>query len=103
MEKGRDRLFIDWAWKAQDIDRSRIGIDNMRMILQDLLDSHIKRELPRVREDVRRLLNATNDVLIDSGVERSSPNQIRVYLTRISSDFHNVVKAGVVQGGICRS
>ncbi|KAL2859983.1 uncharacterized protein BJX67DRAFT_375912 [Aspergillus lucknowensis] len=28
-------------------------------------------------------------------MEHSSPNQIRVYLTRISSDFHNLVKAGV--------
>ncbi|EED11765.1 dynamin GTPase, putative [Talaromyces stipitatus ATCC 10500] len=95
----RRRAEVDFfsaeTWKSQHMDPSRIGTDNLRMFLQDLLDSHIERELPRVREDVQRLLNATNDELVDLGMERSTPNQIRVYLTRISSDFHNVVKAGI--------
>ncbi|KAL4791635.1 Dynamin family protein [Aspergillus venezuelensis] len=56
----------------------------LRTFLQDLLDTHIERELPKVRED-----------LVDLGTEQSSPNQIRVYLTRVSSDFHNLVKARV--------
>jgi hypothetical protein len=59
------------------------------------LDTHIEREMPKVREDVRRLLNEINDEIVDLGMERSSPYQIRVYLTRISRDFHNLVKAGV--------
>lgn len=88
-------FFSSGAWKGQGLDPSRIGIDNLRSFLQDLLDHHIERELPKVRQDVRRLLNEINEELVDLGTERNSPNQIRVYLTRISSDFHNLVKAGV--------
>lgn len=88
-------FFETGPWKRQKLNRSRIGIDNLRNFLQELLDSHIERELPTVREDVRRLLNEVNDDLSDLGTERSSPSQIRVYLTRISSDFHNLVKSGV--------
>lgn len=88
-------FFSSGAWKGQGLDPSRIGIDNLRLFLQDLLDHHIERELPKVRQDVRRLLNEINKELVDLGTERNSPNQIRVYLTRISSDFHNLVKAGV--------
>ncbi|KAL4941105.1 hypothetical protein BDV06DRAFT_229883 [Aspergillus oleicola] len=93
--KAELEFFTTGAWKGQGIDPSRIGIDNLRTFLQDLLDTHIERELPKVREDVRHLLNEINNELIDLGTERSSPNQIRVYLTRVSSDFHNLVKAGV--------
>ena len=63
--------------------------------MQDLLDYHIEHEPPKVRQDVRRLLNEINKELVDLGTERNSPNQIRVYLTRINNDFHNLVKAGV--------
>ncbi|KAL2827244.1 P-loop containing nucleoside triphosphate hydrolase protein [Aspergillus cavernicola] len=93
--KAELEFFSTGAWKGQSIDPSRIGIDSLRVFLQDLLDSHIEHELPRVREDVRRLLNEVNNELVDLGMERSSPNQIRVYLTRISSNLHNLVKAGV--------
>lgn len=88
-------FFSSGAWKEQGLNPSRIGIDNLRSFLQDLLGHHIERELPEVRQDVRRLLDEINKELVDLGTERNSPNQIRVYLTRISSDFHNLVKAGV--------
>ncbi|KAE8334174.1 hypothetical protein BDV24DRAFT_173954 [Aspergillus arachidicola] len=93
--KAELEFFSAGPWKAQGIDPSRIGIDNLRIFLQELLDSHIERELPKVHEDVRSLLNNLNDELASLGEERSSPNQIRVYLTRVSSDFHNLIKAGV--------
>jgi hypothetical protein len=93
--KAELEFFSTGAWKGQGIDPSRIGIDNLRTFLQDLLDTHIERELPKVREDVRRLLHELNDELADLGMERSSSHQIRVYLTRISSEFQSLVRAGV--------
>ncbi|KAL2866116.1 putative dynamin GTPase [Aspergillus lucknowensis] len=77
-------FFSTGAWKGQGIDPSRIGIDNLRTFLQDLLDNHIERELPQVREDVRRLLNEINEELLDLGMERSSPSQIPFF--RVDSD-----------------
>ncbi|KAA8641672.1 putative dynamin GTPase [Aspergillus tanneri] len=64
-------------------------------ILHDLLDRHIERELPKVRKDVAQLLNKINKELMNLGAERTSPAQIRMYLTRISTDFQNLVRAGV--------
>ncbi|KAL4965069.1 putative dynamin GTPase [Aspergillus stella-maris] len=93
--KAELEFFTTAAWKGQGIDPSRIGIDNLRTFLQDLLDTHIESELPKVQEDVRHLLSEINNELVDLGTERSSPSQIRVYLTRVSTDFHNLVKSGV--------
>ena len=88
-------FFSSGPWKAQGLDYSRVGIDNLRIFLQDLLDEHIEREIPGVRNDVRKLLNGVNEELYDLGAERSSPSEIRMYLTRISTEFQNLVNAGL--------
>lgn len=88
-------FFGSEPWKKQGLDQSRIGIDNLRLFLQELLDTHIESELPKVREDVRRLLEETKEELDELGTERKSPNQIRMYLTKISTDYYNLVRAGV--------
>lgn len=95
------QFFSSGLWRKHGLDPSRVGIDNLREFLQDLLDRHIERELPKVRKDVEQLLNEVNGELIHLGAERTSPSRIRLYLTRISTDFQNLVKSGVegVYGG----
>ncbi|THC87246.1 hypothetical protein EYZ11_013308 [Aspergillus tanneri] len=93
--KAEQQFFANEPWKKLGLDPSRIGIDNLRAFMQDLLDRHIERELPKVRKDVAQLLNKINKELMDLGAERTSPAQIRMYLTRISTDFQNLVRAGV--------
>lgn len=88
-------FFSSGLWKREALDRSRIGVEKLRSFLQDLLDSHIEGELPKVREDIRSLLRTVDDELADIGTERSSPDQIRLYLMRISNDFHTLVRAGL--------
>ncbi|KAB8239932.1 P-loop containing nucleoside triphosphate hydrolase protein [Aspergillus flavus] len=88
-------FFANQPWNKLGLDPSRVGIDNLRVFMQDLLDRHIERELPKVRKDVARLLNEINEELMDLGTPRTSPAQIRMYLTRISTDFQDLVKAGV--------
>lgn len=46
--QAESKFFANASWKAQDLDELRIGIENLRSFLQDLLDSHIERELPKV-------------------------------------------------------
>lgn len=89
------QFFANCPWNKLGLDPSRVGIDNLRVFMQDLLDRHIERELPKVRKDVSQLLNEINQELMDLGTERNSPAQIRMYLTRIGTDFHDLVKAGV--------
>lgn len=88
-------FFSSGPWKREALDRSRIGVEKLRSFLQDLLDSHMEGELPKVREDIRSLLRTVDDELADIGTERSSPDQIRLYLMRISNDFHTLVRAGL--------
>ncbi|KAJ5622943.1 Dynamin [Penicillium lividum] len=82
-------------WSTLGLDPDRVGIDKLRIFLQDLLDGHIERQLPNVRADVRRLLESTNQELNAIGNERKSPSQIRKFLTRISADCHRLVQAAV--------
>lgn len=89
------QFFASPPWNKVGLDPSRVGIDNLRVFMQDLLDRHIERELPKVRKDVAQLLNEINMELMDLGTERTSPAQIRMYLTRIGTDFQDLVKAGV--------
>ncbi|KAA8646751.1 dynamin family protein [Aspergillus tanneri] len=76
--KAEQQFFANEPWKKLGLDPSRIGIDNLRAFMQDLLDRHIERELPKVRKDVAQLLNKINKELMDLGAERTSPAQIRM-------------------------
>ncbi|OJZ87839.1 hypothetical protein ASPFODRAFT_60190 [Aspergillus luchuensis CBS 106.47] len=88
-------LFSSGPWRAQGLNPSRVGIDNLRSFLADLLDSHIERKLPRVQDEVRRLLQHVGEEIDDLGIERSNPSQIRIFLTRISTDFQCIIKTGL--------
>lgn len=88
-------FFSSGPWKAQGLDPSRVGIDNLRLFLQELLDSHIERELPKVREEIRRFLTRVREEASDLGIERSQPSQIRIFLTRVSAEFYSIVRNGL--------
>ncbi|KAJ5517899.1 Dynamin [Penicillium expansum] len=87
--------FSTGVWKKQGLDPSRVGVDKLRCFLEEILDSHIEREPPKVREDIRRLLREKNEELDELGAERKSPNQIRMFLTRIATNYYNIIQAGV--------
>ncbi|KAL5120177.1 hypothetical protein ACEQ8H_002003 [Pleosporales sp. CAS-2024a] len=80
-------------WKEQNLDYTRVGIDKLRNFLQVLLDCHIERELPKVRKEVQTLLRDTERQLSQIGPERSTIDQIRLFLTHISMEFYNLAKA----------
>ncbi|KAF4765279.1 hypothetical protein HAV15_003258 [Penicillium sp. str.  len=88
-------FFSSEPWRGLGLDPSRVGIENLRVFLQDLLDSHIERELPKVREELRELLKQNSQELSALGTERNTASQIRMYLTRISADFHALLQAGI--------
>ncbi|KAJ5110792.1 Dynamin [Penicillium argentinense] len=88
-------FFSSQRWKAQGIDSTRIGMNNLRSFLEELLDSHIERELPKVQQEVRHLLQRVDDEIINLGIERSNATQVRVFLTQISTEFYGIVKNGL--------
>ena len=87
------QFFRSSPWKEQSLDWSRVGIEKLRCFLQDLLNTHIERELPKVRKEVHSLLLDTDSELKQLGVQRTSTSQIRMFLTHVSMDFYNLVKA----------
>ncbi|KAJ9488831.1 hypothetical protein VN97_g4458 [Penicillium thymicola] len=88
-------LFSTEPWKKQGLDSSRVGVDKLRYFLEENWDRLIERELPKVREDIRRLLREKNEELDEFGTERKSPSQIRMFLTKIGTNYYNVIQAGV--------
>lgn len=94
-KRAEQAFFSSEPWSSLGLDPSRVGIENLRVFLQELLDSHIERELPKVREELRELLERNCQDLAALGVERNTAGQIRIYLTQISADFHGLVRAGI--------
>lgn len=88
-------FFSGTPWCSLGLDPSRVGIENLRVFLQDLLDSHIEHELPKVQEELHELLERNSQDLAALGMERNTAGQIRIYLTQISADFHGLVRAGI--------
>ncbi|TDZ34310.1 Interferon-induced GTP-binding protein Mx1 [Colletotrichum spinosum] len=88
-------FFSSGAWKAQNLDPSRVGIDNLKSYLQDLLDTHLEKELPKVREEIRRVLTNTEDDLKAMGPERRSLTDIRSFMTGLSMRYYQLSQAAL--------
>lgn len=58
--------------------------------LQQILDQHIERELPKVREEVRTLLSQTEKELAALGDERTSVGHMRLFLSRLAMKLHTL-------------
>ena len=59
------QFFAAPRWNKQDLDMNRVGVEKLHLFLQHLLNAHIKRELPKVRGKIKRLL-AITEVKLDS-------------------------------------
>ncbi|KAL5401303.1 hypothetical protein PMIN03_011629 [Paraphaeosphaeria minitans] len=94
-QRQENSLFRSSPWKEQNLDYTRVGIDNLRNSLQKLLDNHIERELPKVRKEVGALLRDTENELAQIGPERSTVDQIRLFLTHVSMEFFSLTKAAI--------
>ncbi|KAJ0383915.1 hypothetical protein COL922a_009457 [Colletotrichum nupharicola] len=88
-------FFSSGAWKTQNLDTSRVGVDNLKSYLQDLLDAHLERELPKVRDKIRRVLSSTEDDLKSMGPERRSLNDIRSFMTNLSMRYYQLAEAAL--------
>ncbi|KAH9427484.1 hypothetical protein MCOR02_012115 [Pyricularia oryzae] len=88
------RFFSEPVWK-QHLDMSRIGAENLKLFLQDLLDAHIEKEMPQVVEDIRKVLRTTEESLTRFGQARPTVGHIRIFLTQVSTSFAQLVQAAL--------
>ncbi|KAK6859490.1 hypothetical protein PG995_003126 [Apiospora arundinis] len=95
----RSRKEIDFfskpVWQSHGLDMSRVGVENLRTSLQDLLDSHIGNEMPNVTEEVKLRLRETEASLTLLGPERSKISDVRYFITKISIDYCRTVQAAL--------
>ncbi|SPJ90330.1 related to dynamin GTPase [Fusarium torulosum] len=89
------QFFSSPAWLSQGLDFDRIGAEKLRVFLQDLLDAHIERELPKVKEDIRKSLEASEKELHALGEPRSTVGHIRTFLIGLSLRFTGVTQAAL--------
>uniref|UniRef100_L7IQ43 Interferon-induced GTP-binding protein Mx2 n=1 Tax=Pyricularia oryzae (strain P131) TaxID=1143193 RepID=L7IQ43_PYRO1 len=88
------RFFSEPVWK-QHLDMSRVGAENLKLFLQDLLDAHIEKEMPQVVEDIRKVLRTTEESLTRLGQARPTVGHIRIFLTQVSTSFAQLVQAAL--------
>ncbi|KAJ5085228.1 hypothetical protein N7532_009999 [Penicillium argentinense] len=90
-----EEYFRKEKWKVHDLDSSRVGVRALRSYCQVLLERHFERELPKVREDVTKLLEESQKELADLGEERNTPMIQRLYLSKLSMKFCELVRSSI--------
>ncbi|KFZ23760.1 hypothetical protein V502_01761 [Pseudogymnoascus sp. VKM F-4520 (FW-2644)] len=91
----RQELEFFASWKEHRLDPSRLGIIALQHFLQDLHSRHIEKELPMVRREIMALLTQTDGSLTSLGDERQTPGDIRMFLSRLSMEFHSLAQAAI--------
>ncbi|KAJ2967000.1 hypothetical protein NQ176_g9880 [Zarea fungicola] len=89
------QFFASPAWKRQSLDMDRVGADKLRTFLQDLLDKHIERELPKVLCEIENTLNAKEEELKALGSARPTVGDIRAFITGKSMEFSQLLNAAL--------
>ncbi len=88
-------FFSSAPWIEHWLDPARVSIDALREFLQDLLDRHVARELPKVRNKIKILLVATEVELANFGDKRLTPTYMHMFLTRRSMEYYNLARAAL--------
>ncbi|KAK4966456.1 hypothetical protein LTR42_011621 [Elasticomyces elasticus] len=94
-ERTELNYFASSPWKEQALEVERVGVATLRRFLQRLLDQHIEKELPKVREEIKQLIKRTENEINALGEERPTPGHLRMFLTRIAMRFHNLATAAL--------
>lgn len=89
------RFFSTPVWARQGLDQNRLGAEKLRFYLQELLDAHIERELPKVGEEIRKRLSVYELELKSLGQARPTLGQIRAFLTSLSMKFYELSQAAL--------
>lgn len=83
------------SWMQQSLDPLRVGIDNLKTFIHDLLNQHVDRELPKIRNDIKSVIRITEEEIIALPPERSTTRQFRLYLSDIAMQYHSVAMAAL--------
>jgi len=77
-------------WKEEALRADRVGVASLQRFLQELLEQHIERELPKVREEIKNMMKRLEWDIAALGDERPTTGHLRVFLSRLAMRFHNL-------------
>ncbi|KAL8387043.1 hypothetical protein RB595_010199 [Gaeumannomyces hyphopodioides] len=77
------------------LPRENVGIGPLRTKLSSLLFEHVKKELPRLRDDLETALASANKDLDLLGDSRATAAECRGFLMRLTMQCYDVCKAGL--------
>ncbi|KAI2463516.1 putative dynamin GTPase [Annulohypoxylon bovei var. microspora] len=86
-------FFSQKIWKENHLDQNRVGVDNLKIFLQELLEEQIERGLPKVWGEIKDRLSDVEEELRLLGNERLTLAQIRSSLTDMSMRFYRLAQA----------
>ena len=93
--RAENRYFQSSPWKEQALTMERVGVMSLQKFLQNLLDQHIERELPKVREEIRNLMEKTEQEITALGDDRPTVGHLRMFLSRLAMQFHNLTTSAL--------
>ncbi|KAH6675420.1 dynamin family protein-like protein [Halenospora varia] len=77
------------------LPKESVGIDTLRSRLSHLLFEHVKQELPKLRQDLEDALKDTRSHLELMGSKRSTAEDCKDYLSKLSQECYDICKAAV--------
>ncbi len=93
--EAENRYFQSSPWKEQALRMERVGVMSLQKFLQNLLDQHIERELPKVREEIRNLMRETEQQITALGDDRPTVGHLRMFLSRLAMQFYNLTTSAL--------
>ncbi|MCJ1414168.1 hypothetical protein MMC32_000493 [Xylographa parallela] len=88
-----DAYFNKFNFKV--LPKECVGIEALRSRLSLLLFEHVKRELPRLKEDLDKALAEAQSQLGLLGNRRATPEDCRVFMAQLSLDYYETCKAAI--------
>jgi hypothetical protein len=79
----------------KDLPKDTVGIDALRLRLSLLLFEHVKRELPKLHEDLESTLTSTQEQLMVLGSRRSTTVDCKAYLSELALGYWTACTAAV--------
>ncbi|KAL8717039.1 MAG: hypothetical protein Q9225_005685 [Loekoesia sp. 1 TL-2023] len=86
-------FFSKGSWS--NLSKDQVGVESLRGRLSLLLGKHLKKELPGLRTELENKLAETKGNLEQLSERRSTTHEQRQFLTRVSMDVHEIIKAAV--------
>lgn len=83
-------FFSDSLWSA--LDRSRCGVAALKIYLAQVLYRHIRKQLPRIMQELERLHGQAQTDLRDMGEPRGTASAQRRYLAQIARNYERMLE-----------